>query len=173
MKANYVEINANTEPSIKIANRLDEGAETRPEETITANSALEEYIWLACALDSEGTVWLRHNGRGVGFQFGLEIVNTCPRYIEKVCKIMKPFNAGTYIKKPSGLGKKIAYRVFVKGFNALELCKKLSPYLTTKKEFVDILISFYSNRIKNSRWSKNEIDEMSRIRDLFIKSRSS
>lgn len=113
--------------------------------------------WLACAIDSEGSIGFYRRGFN---QDGVpnravrcELVNTNREYMEKAAQLMK---AKLKQRKMAGQRKdghpyKLVYYVEVKHVKAYNLLKLIEPFLIVKREKAKELFALYENDVIKSR----------------------
>ena len=118
---------------------------------------LVDKVWLACAIDSEGSIGFYRRGfnqDGIAIRaVRCELVNTNRDYMEKAAHLMQ---ARLRRRKMAGQRKdgqpyRLVYFVEVKHVKAYRLLKLLEPLLIVKREKAKELLGLYENGVIKSR----------------------
>jgi hypothetical protein len=105
-------------------------------------------VWLACAIDGEGSISMKKNGLIV-----VTIANTCEEYVRRASELM---NANYYKLKEATATSKAPYQAQVCSKpKVLELLKELLPYFIVKREKAQQSIDWIQKHPPLSQEEKN------------------
>lgn len=140
---------------------MDEAEISGREEEVFYDDGLEyemDSVWLACAIDSEGSIGLHYQGRKHSNSLSpiVEITNTDYSFIDNVSRITnEKVHDITQV-----CNSRSVYRVRIIALNKiLFVLDRVIPYFVTKKRHAELLIEFCAGRLKLSgklerRWSE-------------------
>lgn len=141
-----------------------------------------EKAWLACAIDSEGSiqVW-RQSSKNMKTQaFGMRIMiyNACPLYVERCTEILHNLGVEwvTTSRMTSKCGTKPVTTVKVQRTeDVANVLNKIAPYMTTKRAMAYAVHSLAKFRVINCRrngqrtpWTEQELVLAESIREDFM-----
>lgn len=128
----------------------------------------EELTWLACALDSEGSVGLMHRSdpNRKKFDCFFEICNTDAAYIVKCIEILDKLGCTYYIGqawRPKAT--KYLFEIRIQALHTLaKVLHQLIPYLIVKKAKAQLVLKFVLLRLKkleeNGKAKYDESEDM-------------
>jgi hypothetical protein len=129
-----------------------------------------ERAWLACAIDSEGCIfinihyWQSRHSRGFVLQPHINVCNTNKEFIRKICNITGIDNVATQLRRKKGYKKVYRWETYTLQ-EVLSICEQVLPYLVIKREHAEKVIEFCKERLKKihlptgrRRYSEKELE---------------
>jgi len=120
--------------------------------------------WLACAIDSEGSIGLRKVARGKRYVYApcVQITNTNKNYVEECRRIIRNigYEVNTVFSKLPTKRKiwKICYTISLnRTDNIVVFLEKIKNYLIIKKKHCIVLRQYCLHRLKNQISRRNFI----------------
>lgn len=138
--------------------------------------------WLACAIDSEGTIQVAKQ-RSVGLQtfaYGLRVIiyNSDAVYIDQTLSFLAAIGVEANYnpsRRTSKIGKKLVTEIRVQSLDSvIVLLKAVIPFLTAKKAIATAVLGLALMRKhsraagERARWTDEEIDQAEYIRKTFM-----
>jgi hypothetical protein len=109
-----------------------------------------DLAWAAGFLDGEGSILFRNSSKGRGGIVGISATQVDIRPLEKLITILGGKIYGPYGRKDKGIYKRKKHSPFYqwlvlgKKGNVPEICEKLYPYMTLKKDQIDVALQKYA-----------------------------
>ena len=103
--------------------------------------------WLAGAIDADGTITInkckpRRKHRTIRYRPAIYLCNTCEEFVKHAKQITKAGNIVSQMPKSTELGKKRKFVWIVQDNIAVQIIKKIFPYLIVKKKQAEVVIKF-------------------------------
>lgn len=122
------------------------------------NIKKEDAIWLACAIDAEGTISLRKTYKTGLLQPIASIKNTSKEFIHKFQTLS---DTGHHTSKENPPNRKPVYRVeFSRTSFVYAFLIKIKPYLVIKKRHAKLILEFIKLQRKNLIEKKSNFDRV-------------
>jgi hypothetical protein len=134
-----------------------------------------EMAWLACAMDSEGSLCVSlkvKDGAKLYLRPIIEINNTSRAYIQRCCDLLDNLGIDSYSvyeRFPSFSATKSVHILNIRGQKSVvTLLSAVSPYLIIKQDFAYAIIGLFGDHKLNSGWSEKEIAAAIAVRTVYM-----